>query len=397
MIEITDKAKCCGCTACKVACPTGAIEMEQDKEGFSYPCIDNSKCIKCNKCNRVCPIINKSNETAFSRKVYICQNTDDNIRFDSTSGGVFSALACYVIDRNGYVFGAEFDNKWRVVHGVGSSLEDLGRFRGSKYVQSHLGDTFKDVKRLLDDDKWVLFTGTPCQVEGLVSYLNKQYEKLILMDIVCFSISSPGVWKTYLEHLEKTGKIDISKISEIKFRDKTKYGYEYTLMTFYDNNSKVLYSSGPESNQMLRSFVSNTSVRPACYSCQFKKVNRVSDFTAWDCYNVYKYKKEMDDNRGTSHVMIHTKKAQQIVDEINGKYLVMKPVELDKAVESEPAMIECAVPSVNREAFFECIADGEDCFDYFFQETPKVKIEKTLRVILSKIGLYSYFKRRIKG
>ena len=192
------------------------------------------------------------------------------------------------------------------------------------------------------------------------------------MDIVCFSISSPGVWKAYLSHLETSGKIDISKVKRIKFRDKTKYGYEYTLMTFYDENGEELYSSGPESNQMLRSFVSNTSTRPSCYDCKFKKVNRVSDFTAWDCYNVYKYDTNLDDNKGTSHILIHDQKAEDMLEEL-GSSLLLKNVDLEKAVMSEPAMIQCAEPNEKRTKFFHEF-EKEDPFNVFFQESAKTCI-----------------------
>lgn len=334
--------------------------------------------------------------TTFERKVYICQNKDNDIRFDSTSGGVFSALAQYVINRKGYVFGAEFDDQWSVFHGYGQSIDDLKRFRGSKYVQSCMGDAFKEVRLLLENDNWVLFSGTPCQVEGLKKFLNKEYEKLITMDIVCFSISSPGVWKMYLKHLVRTEKVDLSKVKCIKFRDKTKYGYEYTLMTFYDENGKELYSSGPESNQMLRSFVSNTATRPSCYECKFKKVNRVSDFTAWDCYNVYKYEKQLDDNKGTSHLMIHNKKAEGMLEELS-KYLSLKPVDKDAAIASEPAMLESATASDMRVDFFDSLSKGHDVFDEFFKDTTKIRIERMLRSALSSVGVYKYIKRIIKG
>lgn len=396
MIVITDKAKCCGCTACKETCPTDAIKMKSDQEGFVYPVTDTNKCIKCNKCNRICPIINDSKETDYPRKAYIAQNKKDDIRFDSTSGGVFSALANYVISRKGYVYGAEFDREWNVVHGVGINKEDLSRFRGSKYIQSDLNDTFQSIKKLLEDDNWVLFTGTPCQVAGLHYFLQKKYDKLILMDVVCYSISSPKVWKLYLEHLVKKNKLDISRVSRIKFRDKSKYGYEYTLMTFYDKDKKVLYSSGPESNQMLRSFVSNTSTRPSCYECKFKKINRLSDFTVWDCYNVYKYKKELDDNGGTSHVIIHSDKASKILEEIK-EDLLLQLVDLNQAVASEPALLECSVPNDKRDIFFEYIEEGINPFNVFFKDNLKVKIERLLRRILSRIGIYGGIKRLIKG
>ena len=394
MIEIQDKTKCCGCSACANVCPVMAIKMEPDEEGFLYPNVDTDTCINCGKCNKVCPIINAVEPTPFERIVYICQNKNEKIRLDSTSGGVFSALAKYVLDRNGYVFGAEFDENWTVIHGYTQNEDDLGRFRGSKYVQSNTCDSFHLVKEFLEENQWVLFTGTPCQIGGLHNFLGKEYEKLILMDIVCFSISSPGVWKAYLSHLEATGKIDISKVKRIKFRDKTKYGYEYTLMTFYDEKGKELYSSGPESNQMLRSFVSNTSTRPSCYDCKFKKVNRVSDFTAWDCYNVYKYDTDLDDNKGTSHVLIHNQKAEDMLEELSS-VLLLKNVDLEKAVMSEPAMIQCAEPNEKRAQFFQEFGK-EDPFNVFFQESAKTYIERTLRKNLSKLGLYRFIKRMIK-
>lgn len=340
-------------------------------------------------------VMNNIKKNVFKRKVYICQNKDDKVRSESTSGGVFSALSQYVIDRKGVVFGAEFDGEFRVVHGNGELEQDLWRFRGSKYVQSHLGNTFKEVKKLLNDNRWILFSGTPCQIEGLVSFLGKEHERLILMDIVCYSIASPGVWKQYLQHLESTGKFSKSDVARIKFRDKSKYGYEYTLMTFYDTNGNTIYSSGPESNQMLRSYVSNTSTRPSCYECQFKKVNRVSDFTAWDCYNVYKYQKKFDDNKGTSHIMVNSEKGNEILKELR-KYLRVMEVELEKAVKSEPAMTESSKPNNMREDFFKIVGNEKDAFELFFDDTPRVKIERIMRKFLSKTGLYSFVKRLIK-
>lgn len=396
MIRIYDKKKCCGCTACKEICPVGAINMIEDDEGFKYPHVDKENCIKCNRCVSVCPNKNEQLVNNFQRKVFICQNINPDIQIDSTSGGFFSALANYILDKNGYIFGAEFDDEWKVIHGIGIKKEDLKRFRGSKYVQSDLNDTFSIIKGLLEKENWILFTGTPCQVEGLVSFLGKRYEKLVIMDFVCFSVSSPKVWKYYLKHLNKCNKVNLDNVKKIKFRDKTKYGYEYTLMTFYDDNNNLLYSSGPESNQMLRSFVSNISTRPSCSDCKFKKVNRVSDFTAWDCYNVYKYNKKLDDNKGTSHVMIHNEKAERILEEIRDRYLRVYQVDMKTAIQSEPAMTQSSFQNDSRLKFFDLIKNGDDVFDYFFKDNMKVKIERILRRSLSKLGLYSSIKRMLK-
>ena len=332
----------------------------------------------------------------FKRRVYICQNKDEIIRMDSTSGGVFSALAQYVLDRNGVVFGAEFDKTYKVIHGMGKTTADLSKFRGSKYVQSNMGDIFKDVKELLQAGRWVLFTGTPCQVAGLKSFLGKEYKNLVLMDFVCFSISSPGVWKQYLSHLQNNGIICLDEVADIKFRDKSRFGYEYTFMTFYDKEGHKLLDSGPETNQMLRSFVSNTVTRPSCYKCACKTVERVSDFTALDCYNIYKYDKKMDDNKGTSHLMVHNEKALEILEGLK-QYLFITEVDFQEAVKSEPAMTECSTPSEIRASFFSKFSNNKDPFNEYFKDSVRVKAERLIRKIFSSIGLYKYIKRILKG
>ena len=394
MISIIEKSQCSGCSACYSTCPINCIQMISDAEGFYYPVVNTEKCIECRKCEKVCPYLNDLTLEAATRKVFVCQNRSLPIRQDSTSGGVFSALSQYVIDRNGIVFGAAFDKQFCINHKGGRSLDSLANFRGSKYVQSWMGDTFRDVRAELEKDQWVLFSGTPCQVAGLNAYLGKKYEKLVLMDIVCYSISSPGIWKQFLEYISR--QIPISEIERIKFRDKTKYGYEYTQMTFFDRNGEVLYSAGPETNPMLRSFVSNTSTRPSCYSCPFKTIDRVSDFTAWDCYNVFQYDKKMDDNKGTSHLMIHSNKGLEIMKELS-KYLAFFEVDSERAVKSEPAMTECAKPSDIRQPFFDLYQSNKNVFDTYFKDTSRVKIERFLRHALSKIGVYKTVKRLLKG
>lgn len=394
MIIITDKTKCTGCSACCNACPVGCIQLEKDEEGFYYPLVEEKRCLDCGRCEKVCPMLNSREPDAEIRKVFICQNKSFSIRQDSTSGGVFSALSQYVIDRKGVVFGVEFDEKFCVRHSFVDNVESIEKFRGSKYVQSWVGNTYKRVQEELKKDRWVLFSGTPCQVAGLDAFLGKKYEKLILMDIVCYSVSSPGVWIQFKEYISR--KIPFCKVSKIKFRDKMKYGYEYTQMTFYDKNGKEVYSAGPESNPMLRSFVSNTSTRPSCYKCKFKTVDRASDFTAWDCYNVYQYNRKWDDNKGTSHLMVHTKKGLEMLEDIS-KCMELREVDADKAVKSEPAMTECASPSEKREEFFSTFKSGKNVFDYYFQDTGKIKLERFLRSSLSKIGIYKYVKRLMKG
>lgn len=369
--------------------------MKQDKEGFYYPCVNKQVCVDCHLCERVCPVSHPAEQSDYTREVFVCQNREEKIRKDSTSGGAFSAIAKYVFDRGGVVFGAAFDDQFCVVHKAVDNYDDLNMLRGSKYVQSTLGSAFSMVKKLLNEGRLVCYSGTPCQIEGLNSYLQRSYDNLILVDLVCYSISSPLVWKQYLRLLEKKKKITLDQIDKIKFRDKNPYGYEYTLMSFYDKQGNICYSSGPESNEMLRSFVSNTSTRPSCYKCRFKKTNRVSDFTIWDCYNIYHYDKKMDDNLGSSHIMVHTQKGKEILKNMALNSLKLKKADVEFAVNSEPAMTQCALPGKNRREFFAMIAETHDgeALAQFFPMSMKVKTERILRESLSKINLYRFVKR----
>ena len=192
MIEIKDPKDCCGCWACENACPRQCISMEEDCEGFRYPHINQTSCIDCHLCEKVCPILNKVEEPIKNQKAFVVQNKDEEVLKESTSGGAFSAIANYVISKNGIVFGAAFDNNETVRHQYVDNYEDLKLFRNSKYVQSLIGNTYKEAKRFLDKGKLVLFSGTPCQLEGLFFFLrNKQYENLITIDVVCRAVPSP--------------------------------------------------------------------------------------------------------------------------------------------------------------------------------------------------------------
>ena len=197
MITITDKSKCCGCNACVQACPKQCIEMHEDDEGFLYPRVDTTRCIDCGKCEKVCPVINQA-EPHRPIKVYAAINPDEEIRRQSSSGGIFTLLAEQTIKEGGVVFGARFDESWQVTHDYTESIEGLASLRGSKYVQSCIGDTFLKAEAFLKQGRKVLFTGTPCQISGLKKYLHKEYENLLTVDFVCHGVPSPLIWQKYL-------------------------------------------------------------------------------------------------------------------------------------------------------------------------------------------------------
>lgn len=207
MIDIIQKQDCCGCEACVQICPKGCMCMVEDTEGFLYPQVDKSVCVNCGLCEKVCPVIHQ-NKSRTPLKVYAAKNMDEEVRLKSSSGGIFTLLAESVIKRGGVVFGAKFDDEWMVVHDYTDNIEGVAAFRGSKYVQSIIGNAYRKVEQFLKSGRMVLFTGTPCQIAGLKKYLRKEYKKLLAVDLVCHGVPSPKVWQMYLEETNRSKVID---------------------------------------------------------------------------------------------------------------------------------------------------------------------------------------------
>lgn len=205
MINIRDKYSCCGCAACVQACPKDCISFEEDEQGFRYPFVDKIRCIDCGLCEKVCPFINQS-EPLKPQKVYAAKNPNDEIRLKSSSGGIFTMLAEFIIDEGGVVFGARFDKNWEVEHGYTQIKEGIEAFRGSKYLQSRIGNTYVQVRDFLIEGRKVLFSGTSCQIAGLKLFLRKDYDNLLTIDIVCHGVPSPLIWRTYLNDIKSRSK-----------------------------------------------------------------------------------------------------------------------------------------------------------------------------------------------
>lgn len=385
MIQIKDKSQCCGCTACKSICAKNAITMKQDEEGFLYPIVDKTKCINCGLCDKVCPVKNaKENEK--KQHAYIFQNKNDEIRRQSTSGGAFTAIAEYVIKNSGIVYGAIFDENYKVIHVGIEKSEEIYKFRNSKYVQSEIGNCYIEIKRHLESNKLVCFSGTSCQIEGLKNYLMKEYENLILVDVVCRAVPSPLVWKKYLVLRQKEYK----NIKTIMFRDKY-YGYKYSNLSIYnkENDKTKEYHRGVDSDPYLRAFFSNICDRPSCYDCKFKKLHRESDITIWDCFDVEKYNKEFDDDKGTNRILTHTEKGYNIIKEIT-KQNKAEEIDVEKATAGFLAIFKSVKKNDKREQFFEDVnnLNEEELFNKYFSDTLKIKLERYGRMILQKTKLY---------
>jgi coenzyme F420-reducing hydrogenase beta subunit len=369
--------------------------MYRDEEGFAYPYIDKISCINCKICESVCPELNVQKEKECKQYGYLVQIKNDKIRRESTSGGAFTAIAQYVIKKQGIVFGAAYNENFEVYHTYVECKAELSKFRNSKYVQSNMGDSYKKVKKFLNLNKIVLFSGTPCQIEGLKTYLKKDYFNLITIDVVCHAVPSPLIWEKYLDLQKKKYN---NNIGDILFRDKY-YGYKYSTMTIRKKDNRDIYNMGVETDQMLRAFFSDICDRPSCYKCSFKKRYRVSDFTIWDCFSVSDFDKKLDDDKGTTKVLIHTTKGKRIFDEIDDT-IVWTEVDADKLVDGVKEMCFSVEGSHSmREEFFKDanIMDSKEFFYKYFPNNIKTKLQRIIRIICCKFGVYTLIKNLYKN
>lgn len=308
MIQIKDKADCCGCTACASICPKDAITMEPDTLGFKYPKVDLSKCINCGLCEKVCAF-NENYDKSRNLKepeIYAARHKDIHEIETSRSGAAFIAISDYILEIGGIVYGVGYKDHFRVAHKRATTKEERNEFKGSKYVQSDLDGIFRQVKEDLKQGNTVLFSGTPCQTAGLNSYIGKKLrENLVLVDIVCHGVPSPYIWRDYLAYVEKKYK---SKIVTVNFRDKSRIGWSGHIESYVFNNGKQI-----EVCTFKDLFFKHIMNRNSCGKCYFSNYTRPSDFTigdywGWekisDCFNI--------DNKGCSLLFLNTNKAKSI-------------------------------------------------------------------------------------
>lgn len=406
MIEIKNKKDCCGCCMCAGACPKNCIEMQADDEGFVYPHVDESSCVNCHLCEKVCPVINfKDEKSDFQQQGYIVQHKDPVVLRESTAGGAFTAIAKYVLDRGGVAFGVELQDNLNATPSAAHHIwvekkADLKKFRNSKYVQSFVGDTAQQVKSFLEQGKYVCFSGTPCQVEGLKQYLDvKKVDQtnLILVDVVCRAVPSPFIFRKYLEYQEKKNS---EHITSVRFRDKH-YGYKYSTMNVISDRNHGNYHRGVESDPWLRAFFSNICDRPSCHDCKFRKLHRLSDFTIWDCFHVGRFSRELDNDKGATRMLVHTEKGHQVLEGIR-KELMIVDVPVSMIIDGAKELRESVSPNERRDAFFAdaAILDGYDLFEKYFPETARVKLKRMIRMTAFRLGIYSVAKKvfvRITG
>lgn len=341
MIIISDKHNCCGCNACVQKCPKHCITMVEDDEGFLYPHVNLDECINCHLCEKVCPCLNQEMPKE-PITCYAAKNKDEKIRALSSSGGIFTAIAEKVIDEGGVVFGAQFDESWLVKHSYAESYNDLAAFRGSKYIQSTIEDNFKKAEDFLKKGRNVLFSGTPCQISGLKHFLNKEFENLLTIEVVCHGVPSPKIWREYLRSLK------LKNIGLISLKDKSS-GWRGYSITIKDNTGKKLFSERASENKYMIAFSRNLTLRPACFSCPAKDGKSRADITLADYWGIEHIMPQMDDNKGTSFICVNTEKASTFVESLN---MQIEQVDYINSIRYNSCIFQSTNEPADREQFW---------------------------------------------
>lgn len=390
MIKITDKAQCCGCTACASICPKKAIVMEEDEEGFLYPLVDIEKCINCGICDKACQNINGYKKSA-TELAYAVRNKSVDILNNSTSGGAFYAFASNIVNRGGSVYGAIFGEGFEVVHSEINEKEKLEEFCGSKYVQSYLGNTFSEIKQKLKNGKFVLFSGTPCQVAGLNNYLSEEYDNLFTVEVICHGTPSPLLWKKYLEYQEKKYG---STPKSIAFRKKT-YGYHSGTMEIVFESGKK-YTGSARVDYMLKSFFSEIASRYSCYTCIHKGNERSADISIYDCWNANKLIENFtDDDKGYTNVLINTEKGKALFNAVKEDFEYYA-VDRVKAIKYDGKMVFLQ-PLMNeyRNEYYKSLCETglENTVKRYINVKKKDLIIEKSKKVFYKMGLFDKIKK----
>lgn len=341
--EVISREKCTGCSACLNSCQIGAIKMMVDKiEGFKYPIIDKSRCINCGICRRVCPSINTKQRPSLN-KAYVAYAKEENIRLESTAGGIFTLIANHILNSGGTVIGAAFDSENKLRHVAITDESGMKKLRGSKYIQSDINEIFSFVRNNLRYNR-ILFCGTPCQVAGLKSYITEDYNNLICIDMVCNGVSSPTLFSKYIMSLELQG----SKVLDVNFKDKSLNQIEPPITVKLEDKN---ISERPQVNKYMKIVLTNVPLRPSCYSCNFKLGNRYADITLGNFPNVRRFHPKFDIKSGVSSMIVHTDLGVSIFEDIKNE-IEYEESTIDNIVKVNPALAYSVRIPKKRAKFF---------------------------------------------
>ena len=386
MINISRKEECCGCNACGDICPKSAISYQIDIEGFWYPKVDSDKCIGCGLCEKVCPIITVCKSRSMNEQepeCYAAEHKSVEVIFNSTTGGMFSALADDMYGQKGYVGGAIHNDDFSVSHIISNDRNDLRRLRRSKDLQSNAEGFYKQVKGLLDSGKKVLVCGVPCQIAALLNYVGKDYENIVTVDLVCAGVNSPKVWRKYLDYIEE---LNGSKIVWTENKSK-EYGWDKLTQKFVFENGNEYFDTQQTSLFTRGYIVSHLYCRPSCYECNFKGFPRIADITIGDFWGITKHSKRHNSNMGTNLVMINSSKGQAYFNKTKKRVNIEK-TPLEWALSGNPALSNSISRlSDKRNNFFDDL--DKIPFDELVEKYEPIKksnLKVVLRLIKDELG-----------
>lgn len=336
--------QCCGCGACGDICPKSAISMEM-KEGFLYPVIDPERCVECGLCVKVCAFNRGKNTQSNSLNAFACKNKDAQVRLNSSSGGVFTAVSDWVLAQQGVIYGAAYDEGLRVAHHRTQNGSDRNRMRGSKYVQSDTSGIFRQVKEDLQQGRRVLFTGTGCQVAALKAFLGKEYDNLILIDIICHGVPSPEVWARFVAYIrEKYGKVP----TDFAFRNKEVSWRSYSPKLSFVDGSEV--GQNDHTGSFIELFRYDLCLRPSCTVCRYTSMHREGDLTIGDFWGIENVLPEIDDGKGVSALLVNSAKGQRLVGQLTD-VLELKPCTPEQIAGRQPNLSRPSQHSTKAAAF----------------------------------------------
>lgn len=385
-IVITEKI-CTGCHACFSICPKRAIEMKLDERGFLQPVINCDLCVGCKLCQKACPLNTADMKSAGEPIAYAAYSLNDENHRNSSSGGIFSLLASEILREGGTVYGAAFTEDFRVEHK--RITNDIRPLQTSKYVQSRIGDMFSFVEQDIRNGQKVLFSGTPCQIGGLYSYLRQQKidtGNLLTVDLICHGVPSPLLWEKHLNSISCGRKPVFAN-----FRDKRLSWGGFCLTCRFDNGTEYSVEAGQDA--YMQGFFANMTLRESCYTCQFKSVSRMADITLADYWGVEKYNPEMLDNNGTSAVLVHTLKGQQLFSKIKGQ-IRSKEVSLNSILAYNKPMVQSAAPHPRKEQFWKkAIEQQFNCYENLIVQLLKPTLLEKLNlwIVAIKRSVKSFF------
>lgn len=383
---------CTGCYSCINICPTDCITMEQVGTGFFTPKINRSECINCDQCKKGCPVLHMP-QMSTKTTAYAIKNRSEEIRIESTSGGMFSLLAKYVLERKGVVFGAAYNSDFSVQHIAVSDWEKISLLRGAKYAQSIIGTCLLEVKKELLSGRMVLFSGTPCQCAGLRAFLGKRYDNLITVDMICHGIPSPKVWQAYIDYrskMENGGK----RPFRINMRSKSSGWSHYRYTTEFDYGEGKISRIQSSQDLFMKAFIGNICLNSACSDCMMKGIERCTDFTLGDYWGIWNQYPKFDDNKGTSVVFVHTQKGRKILNQIQSQMDYLN-VNIKETYQENRSLIDSSGMHADREEFLMCVTSNnfEVLINQYCSERQKKQLG-VLRRVHKKV--IKFFNRRYR-